>query len=602
LPLPNMVDRLDGKGELSMTILQEIQATVLQYARIIAHVIKVDVEIVDENLIRIAGTGVYADRINEDMSGAGFVYKQVLQSGESQCIEEPGKHPLCTQCPKQTGCDEKLEICTPIRLGDKIIGVIGLICFTESQRNNILGEMTAYQEFLRQIADFISAKASEQQEAQRTEVLISLLKQVIDNMGKGVLVLNQQDQMVHINGDAMTQLALSRECLGQQIELQATGDSILDFEEYKVAIKGKVFFLMGQLFPVIPQVAQYAKILIFAESKTVKSEIYDLTNVGESIKLQDLLGESSAMQQLKRKLLKIATSNSTVLVTGESGTGKEMIARAIHRESLRRDKPFVAINCGAIPDALLESELFGYVKGAFTGADPRGKIGKFELANQGVIFLDEIGDMPLYLQVKLLRVLQERKISRIGSNQIIDIDVRVIAATNKDLVQMIQENKFREDLYYRLNVIPLEVPPLRERQEDIELLVRDLIKRYGNLFGKQIQGVDRQTMQILQDYPWPGNIRELENTIEFMINMVDGDTLTTEVLPRGMTAASAPPVPVLPENRVRLCSLREMEKELIDRALEVYGTSTEGKKQAAKALGIGIATLYRKLEEYGLSK
>lgn len=583
-----------------MTILQEIQDTVVQYANIISHVIKVDVEIVDENLIRLAGTGIYQNKINEDISAEGFVYKKIIETGEPQLIKEPGMHFLCGECPKRHGCDEKMEICTPIRLGEQLIGVIGLICFTDEQKNNILADLQVYREFLNQIADFISAKALERKESERTLLMMELLNQVIHNISKGVLILNNQDEIVHFNASALKQLSLTKKCLKQFIELQATGDAMLDFEEFRVTIDGKTFFLMGRIFPVMPRVAEYAKILIFDEIKNIKSEIYDLTNIGEKVKMQDILGNSPPIVQLKRKLLKIADSNSTVLITGESGTGKEMIARAIHKESNRHIQPFIAINCGAIPDALLESELFGYVKGAFTGADPRGKIGKFELANKGVLFLDEIGDMPLYLQVKILRVLQERKITRIGSNQVIDIDVRIIAATNKDLAHMIKENKFREDLYYRLNVIPLEIPPLRDRKEDIPAIAQHFVDKYSKLFNKKNYGIDQEAIQELLVYTWPGNIRELENTIEFMINMADQEgLLTKDTLPKSIR--NLQPAPKAQES-VKLCSIADMERELIVKALQLYGYNTEGKKKAAKALGIGIATLYRKIEEYGLSK
>lgn len=212
-----------------------------------------------------------------------------------------------------------------------------------------------------------------------------------------------------------------------------------------------------------------------------------------------------------------------------------MFARSIHNEGNRKSKAFVAINCGAIPDTLLESELFGYVKGAFTGADPMGKIGKFELANKGTIFLDEIGDMPIYLQTKLLRVLQERKITRVGSNKEIDIDVRVIAATNKNLKELIKENKFREDLYYRLNVIPFEIPPLRERIDDIEILIEFFINKYTNLLDKSFENIvmTEDVKRAFYRYSWPGNVRELENTIEFIVNMIGVDgIIDKEVIPK----------------------------------------------------------------------
>ena len=279
----------------------------------------------------------------------------------------------------------------------------------------------------------------------------------------------------------------------------------------------------------------------------------------------------------------------------------------------------MAINCAAIPEALLESELFGYVKGAFTGADPNGRIGKFELADKGTIFLDEIGDMPLYLQAKLLRVLQERTITRIGSNQVIPIDVRVIAATNKDLKEMIREKKFREDLYYRLNVIPLRLAPLRERRKDIEDLTDFFAGRYAGLLGKQIRHITEGARRKLLAGRWEGNVRELENVIEFMVNMMGDDGILGEdTLPGELAepeteerlSAAGKGTPPAPEDshteknggeggeETAVIPLKELEKREIRKALRLCGTTTEGKKEAAARLGIGIATLYRKIDEY----
>lgn len=585
----------DGK-KMNKSILQEIQDAVIQYAKIIAHVIRVDVEIVDAGLVRIAGTGIYSRSINEDMSGEGFVYKHVLATGQPQYIEEPGKHELCDHCPQQGCCAEKLELCTPIRLGEEIIGVIGLICFEEAQKKQLLQDLNFYQLFLEQIADFISAKAYERQESKRNERIMEMLLQVIDNVDKGVLVLDEAGRIIQINDSACKQLQLADDCIGKPVAMAATSDSLLGVEEYRVVIEHTTYFLMGNLLSVSSGLPNYDRIFIFNEIKNVKSGIYDLTKVEMPVTLDNLVGCSPATRQLKTKLTKLADSNSTVLISGESGTGKEVVARAIHAISNRSDKPFIGINCAAIPDMLLESELFGYVKGAFSGADPRGKIGKFELANKGVLFLDEIGDMPLYLQVKLLRVLQERKLVRIGSNQLISLDIRVIAATNKDLKELIREKKFREDLYYRLNVIPIEVPPLRERVDDIEPLVNSLMAKYSGLFNKKVRGIDRETMGILMQYNWPGNIRELENTIEFMINMADeSGWLTKDTLPRSFLESQAAYTP--PDGVGEFKTLRQLEHEHISNAVRRFGDTTQGKLAAAKQLGIGIATLYRKLRE-----
>lgn len=222
-----------------------------------------------------------------------------------------------------------------------------------------------------------------------------------------------------------------------------------------------------------------------------------MTSSDNMITLENIYGTSAATQSLKENIQKIANTNSTVLITGESGTGKELVARSLHSHGNRRNKPFVVINCSAIPDTLLESELFGYVKGAFTGASQNGRMGKFELANTGVIFLDEIGDMPLYLQAKILRVIQEKKIERIGSNKSIDLDIKIIAATNVDLEKKIMEQKFRGDLYYRLNVIPIKLLPLRERKEDIIPIINSLIDKYNRLSDKYVHSIDEDVKKLL---------------------------------------------------------------------------------------------------------
>ena len=312
--------------------------------------------------------------------------------------------------------------------------------------------------------------------------------------------------------------------------------------------------------------------------------------------IENIVGDSPKTKGVKSLVKKVANTNSNVLIIGESGTGKELFAHSIHNASKRYLAPFVKINCAAIPSELLESELFGYEEGAFTGAKKGGKKGKFELADGGTIFLDEIGDMPLYLQVKLLRVLQERKIARIGSNQLIELDIRVIAATNKDIRKLISENKFREDLYYRLNVIPMEIPPLRARREDIEHIAMNMVEKYNKLFDKSVHLIDNQAKQMLINYSWPGNVRELENTIEFMINMADeSGVLKLEMLPQNiLDYENTDDYEQNQENVIR--KLKDIEKEYILKALEIYGDDTKGKQAAAKQLGIGIATLYRKLE------
>lgn len=589
------------------SVLKQIQNTVVKYANVIASVLQVEIEIVDRNLFRIAGTGIYKDKLNQDISKEGFVYGHVLRTGEQQIIEEPGMHKLCKECKKNSCCDEKMEIATPIRLGDDIIGVIGLFCSNDKQKKHLKSNMRTYLEFLHQIADFISSKAYTYNENTRYKNTINILTQVVDSIDKGVVVVNNNNEIININERASKILRTSRTHFNKTIEIVGTNEYMFDDEIYSVKIGKREMELVGKLIPAFPLYSSYDKIFIFSEIKKGGHDS-DSTYIWQAIKLEDIEGKSEAMMQIKEKIKKIGTSSSTVLITGESGTGKEMIARAIHSESDRWNKPFVAINCGAIPENLLESELFGYVRGAFSGADPNGRMGKFELANTGVIFLDEIGDMPLYLQVKILRVLQERKISRIGSNQLMDLDIRVIAATNKDLKKEISENNFREDLYYRLNVIPIELPPLRERKDDIELLLDKTVKKYNAILNTNIRCIEEEAKSILKNYSWPGNIRELENTVEFMINMSDGNrVLTKSTIPEGILNYK----PEVKEKLIEIKnqndssgirSLKEIEKEYILKAVKLYGSDTKGKQLAAQKLGIGIATLYRKLEELRLSR
>ena len=376
-------------------------------------------------------------------------------------------------------------------------------------------------------------------------------------------------------------------------------------KEFKIEIDHQEYYVMGQIYDLNTSKSDYAKLLIFENNRNIQKKYYEMTATLQSVDSSNFIGSSSKTKQLKEEISKIATSRSTVLITGESGTGKEMVAAAIWNASDRRDARFVAINCAAIPEALLESELFGYVKGAFTGADPNGRIGKFELANKGIIFLDEIGDMPLYLQAKLLRVLQERTICRIGSNQVIPLDIRVIAATNKDLRSMILEKKFREDLFYRLNVIPLTLSPLRERQEDILDLANFFALRYGKLSGKQVWKITENTIQYLLNYSWPGNVRELENVLEFMVNMMGDEGVLDELtLPKEIKLfikEAIEPCKIIEDNHCEVRTLKQLETVEILKALKKYGESTEGKKKAAKRLGISLATLYRKSENIIIS-
>lgn len=360
---------------------------------------------------------------------------------------------------------------------------------------------------------------------------------------------------------------------------------------------GEIIGAVGTvLFKDASEVKELARELIQLENKIneYKDEIERLQDNRysfDSIKTQD-----PKMEYLKKLGRKAAESNSTVLILGESGTGKEMFAQAIHRASYRKLEAFVPINCAAIPKELLESELFGYEGGAFTGARKEGKPGKFELANGGTIFLDEVGNMPLEMQAKLLRVLEERKFERVGGNNKIQLDARIIAATNENIEEAVKKRQFREDLYYRLNVITLDIPPLRERIDDIPILCEELLDYLAKELDCQRKNIDNKTLDILKDYHWPGNVRELRNVLERGMNFSHGNVILPKHLPERVLTNLKTSVDydeIYPLDEI----VAQAEKEAIINALN----QTKGNKtKAAKKLGIHRTALYKKIEKYDL--
>jgi DNA-binding NtrC family response regulator len=331
-------------------------------------------------------------------------------------------------------------------------------------------------------------------------------------------------------------------------------------------------------------------------TSSLKQEIDSLrSQLRSKYQFRNIIGQSGKMQEVFRALEKVVNSNVTVLIQGESGTGKELIARAIHyHSSLRSTKPFVAVNCSALPESLLESELFGHEKGSFTGATGR-RVGKFEVANNGSIFLDEIGLMTQATQAKVLRILQEREFERLGGNEMVKVDVRVISATNKDLEEAIKTGEFREDLYYRISVFPIKLPPLRERKEDIPLLAAHFLEKYSKQENKEIEGVAPDALELLMAYNWPGNVRELENCIERAVVLASTREISPKDLPNSVRAIGEKKIY---ESDNTLSSwIEKLEEDALRNALLENGGNIS---QTAKKLGIGRATIYRKAKKYGL--
>jgi two-component system response regulator HydG len=312
-----------------------------------------------------------------------------------------------------------------------------------------------------------------------------------------------------------------------------------------------------------------------------------------------LVGRSEPMLKVLEQVRRIAVTDATVLVLGASGTGKELVARAVHDASPRKDRPFVSVSCAAIPEGLLESELFGHERGAFTGA-VRRKLGRFELASEGTLFLDEVGEIPPSVQVKLLRVLQERRFERVGGEASVEVDVRVVSATNRDLQKMVAEGRFREDLYYRLNVVPIRLPPLRDRPGDVEELARCFAARAAPRIGRRVEGFTPEALELLRRHAWPGNVRELENVVAQALVFAEGPWVRPEDLPEGLRRpAAAATLPVPTGDRSLTEILEGLEKDLI---LAAYEKAKGVKAETARLLGIKPSALYYKLEKYGIVK
>ncbi|WP_172998927.1 sigma 54-interacting transcriptional regulator [Kroppenstedtia eburnea] len=353
-----------------------------------------------------------------------------------------------------------------------------------------------------------------------------------------------------------------------------------------VAVVGKVLFQdVGELHALSARVLQLQEELDYYKGELIK-------HLGVRYGLEDIIGDSPKLKAVKAMARRVAPSDSTVFISGESGTGKELFAHSIHRLSRRSAGPFIKVNCAAIPETLIESVLFGYAEGAFTGAIKGGQKGKFAMAHRGTIFLDEIGELPLTMQAKLLRVLQEREVEPVGAVHPTEVDVRVIAASNRDLERMVRENRFREDLYYRLHVVTLTIPPLRERRSDIPVLTEHFLEELAHEVGIRVEGVEPDAMDVLLGFHWPGNVRELKNVLEGSLHMTEGDRIRREHLPFHLVGESRGEGPSTLKEAVE-----EAEKNVILRALQTHRGDRE---QAIRMLGISRSGFYQKVKKYGI--
>lgn len=593
-----------------MSRLAQVSENGQKVAEAIASVLKVEVEIIDTELVRVAGTGIVRNDVGSRLL-RGLVNKHVLQTGNHIFISEAGFHPICLSCPLSGRCFYRASIVYPIIAETEVIGTISLIAFDDAQKETLSKNTDSLIEFIGRMADLISSKALEREIVAERMVMANRLEAVVDAVYEGVVAVNSEGVVTHFNQSAERLFGAKKEhIVGKDAKVILPSLPLAEvLQEGKGFNSREVFFnfggrklhLLSTARPIKVENGQIAGVVAsFRDFKETQRLAYEIMSTQEMVDFDDLVGVSKLFREVKSKAIKISSGNLTILIAGESGTGKEVFARAIHANGPHGHRPFVSINCGAIPENLLETELFGYDEGAFPGARRGGKPGKFELADGGTIFLDEIGNLSLYLQAKLLRYLQDRRIERVGGSRLIPVDVRVIAATNNDLQEMVRKNLFRDELYYRLSVIPLVIPPLRERPEDIPLLLDFYMKRFGKLLGKDIQGFSDEAMKACVKYYWPGNVRELVYAVEYAINLEENRLISLESLTPEIREEKRKKTRDGIAGDGRLLQLAQMEKEAITAALDRFGWSDEGKVRAARALGISRATIYRKIQRYGL--
>lgn len=559
------------------------------------------VTISDINDIRVAGTGEFKHRIGQKIPEMS-AFEVAKKNKKTVIITSPGKDEPCKNCQYVHNCNEKYEICTPILNQDDVLGVIGMIATTDEQKAYLQSKECSFIRYAKNMAKLLSTYIGEFHLREKIRIKNEELTTIVENSNNPIICITGDGSVQYINKKAKEMLEYKQKS-HENVNINALWPNSLISKalkegSYKNVICGEEIFISKNneakiISSHITKIYENGNIVSvigsFSDSENLQKKAALFRESNSETSFDTLIGESNSLKEAKENAKTAARYDSTILITGESGTGKELFARAIHDSSNRHKFPFVTINCSAIPETLLESELFGYEGGAFTGANRAGKLGKMEIANKGTFFLDEIGDMNLYLQAKLLRVIQDMTIVRVGGTKSIQLDLRFIAATNKDLETLVKNGEFREDLFYRINVIPLCLPSLRDRKSDIKILAKYFINLNNKRFNKQIKGFTPEALDLLESYNWPGNIRELQNVIEYVSNYslngyVDVSDLRTRIKVDDSLELSL-------EEKVK-----QFEKIEIYRLLEKYGNNKMGKELAAKDLGISRASLYRKLK------
>lgn len=553
----------------------------------VAHTLKVEVAVFGRDArllyatptyLKKKGNAVHAPSIHE-VVGCGHVL-----------VNKPGEMPSCIGCRFKDNCPSTIELLCCINVGGDILGVVTLTSFTKEGHTRISSDTQVYLDAATELALLIGRFAHASLQAPSMANPDDYIRDILEISTNAMILTDPNGIILHYNQSAAKLLDYCELSVASlwHIFPEDTVNQILEgikFHEKEISTK---FFQSKLTTKAIQSGKRTAAYAIRLSDETFGS-------APDTEFISRIIGSSPELQTVHRLIRKLADSPTPVLINGETGTGKELVARAIHEQSKRRQYPFVAINCSSVPESLFESEMFGYEEGSFTGAKKGGKIGKLEMAQGGTLFLDELGELPLTMQPKLLRVLQEYELERVGSTKKIPLNIRIIAATNKDLSEMLHNGAFRDDLYYRIGVISIDLPPLRRRKSDIMPIAAHYLHALKKKLASPVTGFDGEVEALFLSYHWPGNVRELQNVVEYTANLCETATVSMRDLPPKMLENYN-----LFKSSHEKNSLQAEEQRRIKALLEQYGYTLEGKTQIAKSLGISLRTLYRRMERFGL--
>lgn len=582
-----------------MMELAGIRPYVEKMAYIMSIILEMDVIISDSHL-QVVGDWEHKGTVSSEMEclKTDSVISKAIRENRIVIYNDAKKESAgCLSCSKRSSCRTETIIACPLSYKDEVIGGMGIYSQEKQQKDKLITQKDPMVDFIDRMGELLINQLEKETVNVETLAENQKMNRIVESLDFALASIDEDNRILYYNERFRRLVGKSGSLKERNISELLDGFTAGGRKEKtsRIFLGGKNCQVEYEMTysPVLIE-GQYTGALIYLkEAAELLARANELLEPVKQGAFDEIIGSSPQIIKAKEDAENFARSFSNILIQGESGTGKELFAAAIHNASRCAKGPFVAVNCAAIPDNLLESELFGYEEGAFTGAAKGGRAGKFEIANKGTLFLDEIGELPIHLQPKLLRALQERKIQRVGSSRSIDIDIRIIAATNRDLAAMMETGEFREDLYYRLNVIPIRVPALRERKEDILMLAEYFLRMYREMLEKnEILGFDGESSALLQAYDWPGNVRELQNAVEYAVNKCSGNQITLEDIPGRIREHFKPGTEPVP--------LKQMEKEAILNALAWFGNTPAGKEAAAEAMGISRATMYRKLKEYEL--